>query len=767
MSDLQEKPRPAEASAEAAAPPADRSRGQEPADPAAAGDLRRCRLPARLAAPGEEWRGTVHRLGSDTARLLLAEGSADAPPAGSEVRLSFESERVPDVPGPQPLSARVVGRSRQTTDVRGRAAEEVELAWQQPIPEAEHAALHRLLAGLKPVLLMVGFPDAQWSDYTRGLHDVRVLRASDLDEALEVFSREAVAVCCVGPAPAPEESFRFLSDLVERFPGHGAQLIVTSGGDDLTLFLPLIDEDHLYYLTPSPIPADELRKILRAALVEGRPSAPQRRPDALLNRAIRDGQEVARHTDLVSLSLALQAAVLDLLHASHCHCLFYDPDTQTLISLGADGKESHRETATVGLASFVVRTGQSVLVDEVGREPRYDPDADTPEGDADMRFLGTPLVGPDGAPLGVVTALRPAAQPAFDETSKRVLEAFASQLGPVVSVRLDRWLRQSRGELMETETPEFSSHLFRKPAVEAFRQGERGEGDVLRLSPFWMTLTYRLLIGVLVVGLLFGFFARAKQYADGPAVVVLSDTTPLSATAAGTVAEVVVAPGDRVGEGEIVLRFFERSEAAELERIEAELETQLRRRLRDPSDPSIEQSLISLRAQRDLALSRLAQRSVRAPQAGTVGDVRVQRGQPVIPGQVLVTLASESREPRVVAFVPGRFRPELEPGQTLYFTVNGYPYSQVALEIANVGREIVGPMEAQRILGTTTGDAVDLQGPVVPVFARLTVTHFEAGAEELPYHSGLWGTAEIPIRSQRLLSTFLPFLETVFGGSGD
>ena len=222
-----------------------------------------------------------------------------------------------------------------------------------------------------------------------------------------------------------------------------------------------------------------------------------RRPDALLNRAIRDGQEVARHTDLVSLSLALQAAVLDLLHASHCHCLFYDPDTQTLISLGADGKESHRETATVGLASFVVRTGQSVLVDEVGREPRYDPDADTPEGDADMRFLGTPLVGPDGAPLGVVTALRPAAQPAFDETSKRVLEAFASQLGPVVSVRLDRWLRQSRGELMETETPEFSSHLFRKPAVEAFRQGERGEGDVLRLSPFWMTLTYRLLIGVL------------------------------------------------------------------------------------------------------------------------------------------------------------------------------------------------------------------------------------------------------------------------------
>ncbi len=720
------------------------------------------RIPAWVECGSGEVPGLVHRLGPERALLWAAPEDNVGLEAGQTSRLVLDSEA-----GIVPLAARIERVRPEAVDHRGRQRTEVALAWAE-LEDHDYNRLREVLALQRPTVLLIGFPEDLWRSYARELIDMRVLRANGPAEALAQLDQRAFAVVCVGPDIGVDATLDLLETVTDRFPHHGARLMVAAGGDDLSRFLPFIEADKLFYLTARPLPAEGFRRIALAALSR-RPAAEDtaRKRGALLNRAVRDAHQVALHSDLVSLSLAMREAVVDLLHASRCYCLFYDPLSQSLVSLGPDGSEERRETAAVGLASFIVRTGRSLVSENVGREAHYDPEADTPDGSGDERFLGVPIPGPRGESTAALVALRPAAQKPFTTADREALEAFAAQLGPLIGVKLDRWLRQSRGQLVETEAPEFGSHLFRQAAVESFRQGERGEGGVLRISPLWMTLSYRLLLTVLVAGLLFSFFAHVRQYADGPAVVMLSDADYLTATNAGTIADVAVESGEEVEAGQVLLSFYEFEEAAELSRIEEELEAQLRRRLRDPSDSATEQALISLRAQRDLARSRLGQRSVRAPAAGTVGDLRVREGQLIIPGQVLVALASETREPRVVALVPGRYRPELEAGKELHFQVSGYPYSNQILEIEAVGQEIVGPQEAQRILGTTVGDAIEVRGPVVPVYARLPSDHFEASGKRLPYHSGMWGQARIPLRSERILSTLMPFLKSVFGGGGD
>ena len=174
--------------------------------------------------------------------------------------------------------------------------------------------------------------------------------------------------------------------------------------------------------------------------------------------------------------------------------------------------------------------------------------------------------------------------------------------------------------------------------------GLRSEGDVLRVDPGWMRWTYRLLVTALVAGLLFSVLARIREYASGPAVVRLAGRTDLTATADGTVSQVAVAPGQRVEAGQLLVRFHGAREAAELARIESELELQLINRLRDPSDAGAEQALLSLRAERELARSNLAEREVRAPAAGVVSDLRVRLGQRIMPGQTLLALARGPRQ---------------------------------------------------------------------------------------------------------------------------
>ena len=236
---------------------------------------------------------------------------------------------------------------------------------------------------------------------------------------------------------------------------------------------------------------------------------------------------------------AAAEAVEEVAEAERGYCLLYDRATETLWEppRDADLEEERRESAAVGLVSFVLRTGRPLAVERIGADPRFDREADDPKARGDERFAAMPVLGPDGRVLAVLAAVRRAEERAFDDEDLKGFTLLAEQAAPTFA--------QLR--IADTADGLPAAALFREEAVEHHNVGMRGEGDVLRVDPGWMRWTFRLLVTVLVAGLLFTLIAQVHDYAAGPAVVRLGGRSDLTATADGTVSQVAVATGDTGG----------------------------------------------------------------------------------------------------------------------------------------------------------------------------------------------------------------------------
>jgi len=305
--------------------------------------------------------------------------------------------------------------------------------------------------------------------------------------------------------------------------------------------------------------------------------------------------------------------------------------------------------------------------------------------------------------------------------------------------------------------------IFRKEAIEHHAAPPR-EGDPLRLTPSWTRWTYWLLAGACVTALAYGIAGEVSEYATGPAVVRIEGKTDVTAQAAGVVAAVHVQPGQRVAAGELLVSFAVAAEEAELERLRRELESQLVKVLRDPRDEAARGSLTSLRAAKELAEARVAQRLVRAPVAGIVSDVRIHAGRQLLPGEAILSLVGEGARFSVIAMLPGHHRPMLRPGMPLRLELAGYRYAYQDVKIEDVGDEVVGPNEVRRFLGAEIADTVSVGGPVVLVKATLTGRSFRVEDKVYNYFDGMHGLAEARVRSESVIVTFVPALKVLLGG---
>lgn len=308
-----------------------------------------------------------------------------------------------------------------------------------------------------------------------------------------------------------------------------------------------------------------------------------------------------------------------------------------------------------------------------------------------------------------------------------------------------------------------SSDLFRQEAVDAYRRA-RTEGEVLRISPEWAKRAYWLLLLVVAVALLFSLVNRVHEYATGRAMVRFADRVDLTAVSSGTCSSVEVRPGDKVKAGQVLARFYEGPEAAQLERTQRDFDLLLIELLSDPSNQSVRQSLAQLRSERNWARSRLEEQHRRAPADGIVADVRVRPGQFVAAGEVFMTLTGQGSQASVVALLPGRYGPELKAGMDLRLELDGYPYSYQHLQITDVSSEVLGPTAARRVLGRDAAEAVQMAEPVVVVHALLNGPTFHARNEQHPYHDGMQGKAEVRVRSERILVALVPGLRALVEG---
>jgi multidrug efflux pump subunit AcrA (membrane-fusion protein) len=308
------------------------------------------------------------------------------------------------------------------------------------------------------------------------------------------------------------------------------------------------------------------------------------------------------------------------------------------------------------------------------------------------------------------------------------------------------------------------SAVFREEAMESHLRGNRTQGDLLRLSPRWTTWTYWLLVAVFLASSIYMVFGRINEYATGVAVIRDEGRTMVTARSGGIVTAIAVQPGQHVETNQELLRFNDAQETIELEQLRQDFHAQQIHRLTNPHDPAAQQQLAATRARLETAEKRLKERTVVAPCAGMVRDLRLRPHQLVAAGEVLLTIIGDGDVLSIVVMLPGQYRPFLKPGNPLRLELTGFRYAYQRLTIDAVGNEVVGPNEVRRFLGPEVADAVPLQGSLVIVQARLPSRTFYAEGRWHAYHDGMHGTAEVRVRSERIVLALVPGLKAVFEG---
>jgi len=300
--------------------------------------------------------------------------------------------------------------------------------------------------------------------------------------------------------------------------------------------------------------------------------------------------------------------------------------------------------------------------------------------------------------------------------------------------------------------------LFRQEALEHHGRGDV-QGSLLQLTPLWARAAYWSVLGLsltLGIGLA---FVQINEYAEGPVIIQVKGLEDITSTAAGRVSRLLVKPGQWVRAGDPLVELYAQDEAAEMARADQEFRTQLASRLMDPLNSSTQQSLAGLRAQLSLREARLAERTLKAPMAGWVRELRVREGQYLGQGELVATLMREDTESYAVGLVPGQYRPLLRPGEPMRLELRGFSYLYQDVPVTSVSDELVGPTELKRYLGPDAGDVVSVEGPVVVVQARLPRDTFRVQGYSYRYYSGMPGTARVRVRSRNGWTLLVPALD--------
>jgi PAS domain S-box-containing protein len=154
---------------------------------------------------------------------------------------------------------------------------------------------------------------------------------------------------------------------------------------------------------------------------------------ALLNHA---GQALNASLDPAQVLNTLLAEIQRTLNVTACSVWLRDPDSGELVCQHATGAQNEmvrgrRLVPGQGLAGWVMRSGQSLIVPDAQADERYFAGVDQLTGLALRSILTVPLITRNGV-IGVIQAVDTAAD-AFDATSLQLLEPLATIAATAIS----------------------------------------------------------------------------------------------------------------------------------------------------------------------------------------------------------------------------------------------------------------------------------------------------------------------------------------------
>ncbi len=473
--------------------------------------------------------------------------------------------------------------------------------------------------------------------------------------------------------------------------------------------------------------------------------------DARVTRDVLDVvRDIAVLVDSEVAAGTLVRAQLSITAADRAWCWFYDADAGVLFD-GAN-PDGAQLVADRGLVALSARCRLELAVPHAAQHPCFGGVIDATHLGAGERVLCQPVMGPDGACHAVLVVTRGPTRDMFTEGERAALATLAHYAGSALGqLALRGQIEQLIGE---TDT------TFRREALDA-HDARADEGDVVRISPPWVTRAYWVLCLLVVAAFSFLFVGRVSQYASGAAVIRAENRIGVVSNVAGTVEALFVKPGDQVREGQELARLYSQQETQSVGALDEQWEGQLRHYLLEPGSESVRQTLASLRAQRQVARQRLAERQIRAPRAGIVGDVHTRLGAPLAPGEVVASIIDPQPKFAVVAFMPANDAPQIQEGMPLRLEIVGYPYAYAQLRVSSVSREAAGQATISRQLGSVLADTLGPMPATVMVEARLESDHFRVDGKELHFREGMPARAEVRIRSETIAVSLIPWLRTL------
>jgi len=724
-------------------------------------------VPARAAAEatigGEVFDVTLDRLGVAEVEILVKPANRHRVSLDCAIELAL-----PVGPGSNVVNA--LGTVTTIASAEDIDGEEV-LACGVVLDDGQEAALQVFadhIAAHKDTILLVGAD--------RVLHQLvittlarahEIVSVPSVHDALEVLHRQHVAVVVVVDDLPTSDAVRALRTLSSKLPGHRApKLAISSSGEPMARRF--TGPARVFYLLTKPVVPEDLEAIVGRAVRKFREDD-RARPARVVDdaeqatRTLEISRQLARQKDLSGAGQVATQAIESLVHADRAYCYLYDSPSETLWTVGDKKEDGHTKLPVSGLVGFAAQTAMTIRLDAASSDAKFRKEIDDPHGGDGARLLIQPVTTSDRNSLAVLVAARTATRPPFTEEEAATLERLARQCAltfaqMTVEAKLERVRR-------EQEPDADAPTVFRREAL-AFRgRAEGGEASVLRIAPEWTGYAFKLLIAVVVAFLVFGVVANVDEYASGPAIVRVDGRIDLTTKAAGVVAAVLVQPGQRVEGDQLLVRFHDTEEVQQLERISKEFDLTLIKVLANPADPGPRESLGRLRAERDLATARRGERTLRAPSAGVINDVRIRAGQHLALGTPILSVSPEGAALSIVSLMPGHYRPMLSRGLSIRYEVSGFRYSYRELVVEEVGDEVIGPDEARRYLGADVADAVQVSGPVILVRAKLPARTFASDGRVFNYHDGMPGMAEVRVRTEPVLLMLVPGLRRVFGGT--
>lgn len=480
--------------------------------------------------------------------------------------------------------------------------------------------------------------------------------------------------------------------------------------------------------------------------------APAEIPAHRLSALVAGVRRLAVQRDLLEMSQVASETVAELMGALRVHFYFFHADESLLWT-----REGAEFADRLALASTAARSGRPVVAQRAAQDPHYCRDIDDPPGRGTERLIAQPIVAA-GTTHAVVVVVRPAESPELCRADLALLALWAEQVAPLFHMFHVEDLADELGSEPEAAG---NARIYREEALDQLADGAENLSVLVGRMPWWLWHSHFLALIVLVAAGLF-LLVPVTEYASGPAFIASTNHRDVVAPRPGVVDAVLVERGDQVAEGQLLATLSAPAERSELRRARAELEQALLARLRDPSDQALEQAVAEAKANERRALVRAEESNIRAPETGRIGDVRITQGRAVDAGQVVVTVADPGEyRPTVLAIVPGRYRPALEPGQPFTFRLDGFPGAEQQLTVTSVSDQVLGAAEIRRIVGPVLADSLAIDAPAVIVSAQLDDPEIIADGRRWTVHEGMSGEGDVVVRRKPILYLLVPELERI------